>query len=267
MSIFTKKNIKKFLYSAVSFIIAAAMLIPAAAVFAEEAEASEESAGKVLVFLYHHLYEDELPEDALPEYCTTAAKFEEDITSLLEAGYTSISLEQYYAEDYDKTKNCFIITFDDGYSSNYEIAYPILVEHEVYGDIFINTDITGTNGHFRNSEATEMENSGFIKVYSHFTTHVPADSMDAPIFKALAKRSLRHIDKKIRGEFEKNVFFAYPHGAYTLETAQILKELGVKLQLVQSMPKDFDGEEYGFVHRINVAYYSDVLKIAEDYFA
>ena len=64
----------------------------------------------------------------------------------LENGYTVISIKDL--DDADKGKielpeKPIIITFDDGYYSNYEYIYPILQKYNVKASIFVVTDKIG----------------------------------------------------------------------------------------------------------------------------
>ena len=136
---------------------------------AEEEE--EEKEGRVVILLYHDLVEKELGENNNPEYCTTGEKFRLDIETLLNRGWKSISSEMYAKGEYDKGENYFIITFDDGYISNYTIAYPIMLELGVYGDIFTCTGNVHFSNHFKWDQGQEMEDSGYVKLYSHTHRH------------------------------------------------------------------------------------------------
>jgi peptidoglycan/xylan/chitin deacetylase (PgdA/CDA1 family) len=82
----------------------------------------------ILVLLYHHFMDEDVPEE---RYSTTvtSAQFEDHIKTLAENGYNSISLEDLkaYIEDGKALpKNPYMITVDDGYDGNYDIMYPIL---------------------------------------------------------------------------------------------------------------------------------------------
>ena len=92
----------------------------------------------------------------------------------LENGYTVISIRDL--DDADKGKielpeKPIIITFDDGYYSNYEYIYTILQKYNVKASVFVVTDkigkeIDGIN-YLGWNECLEMQNSGLVDIYSH----------------------------------------------------------------------------------------------------
>ena len=111
-----------------------------------------------------------------------------------------------------------VITFDDGYYSNYEYIYPILKQYQVKVSIFIVTDKIGQEidgiKYLGWEECLEMQNSGLVEICSHSKKHVFYD-----------KRSVREISDDVKAsyeEIEKHLgkqdlkIFAYPYGAYTI---------------------------------------------------
>lgn len=143
-----------------------------------DAQAAEEASytAQVPVLTYHHLKPD-VTDDSM---VTTPERFEAQIAALTEAGYTAVSLEELYSYvAYGATlpEKPVVITFDDGYDSNYEYAYPILKKYGQKATIFaigvsFGKDTYKDTGasispHFGEAEAQEMVASGLISVQSH----------------------------------------------------------------------------------------------------
>ena len=102
---------------------------------------------KVPVLLYHN-FVTTVPESDPDNfnYINTPESFEENIKTFLDNGYTIISMQDLADCDSGKTElpsKPIIITFDDGYYSNYEYIYPILKKYNVKASIFIVTDKIG----------------------------------------------------------------------------------------------------------------------------
>ena len=69
-----------------------------------------------------------------------------NIKVLLENGYTFMSFKELDNADNKKIelpKKPILITFDDGYYSNYRDIYPILKKYNIKASIFIITDNIG----------------------------------------------------------------------------------------------------------------------------
>lgn len=135
----------------------------------------DEISTQVPILMYHHLSEDVTNSEMVsPE------QFEAQIRALTEAGYTSISfdeLQAYVLRGEPLPEKPVVITFDDGYRSNYTLAYPILQKYGMKATIFAigvsfgkdhykDTDYTITP-HFGADEAAEMTASGLISIQSH----------------------------------------------------------------------------------------------------
>lgn len=219
----------------------------------------------VLVLLYHNFEETEIPPNLSPKYSTTEAKFRADLDALLAMGLQPISLAQYYRGDYDKTVDSFILNFDDGYRSNYEIAWPILKEYGIHADIFMTTEKFYCDNRFDPAMAREMEASGVVTVYSHSVKHEDMSKLDHDTLVRRLMASQHAITSELPAP--RDFFFAYPHGLYNEETAHTLyREVGVQLQLVlNNLPDELHGK-LGLVPRRNVAFDTDVAALAREYF-
>lgn len=101
------------------------------------AQINERYAGSssVLVLTYHHLLNKDDKEKYFKDnmYVATTEDFEEQLKYLKENGYNSISSDDLYDWLQFKTElpeKSVLITFDDGYTSTYKYALPLL---EKYG--------------------------------------------------------------------------------------------------------------------------------------
>ena len=128
----------------------------------------------VPVLMYHNIAEE--PNDMT----VTPGTFRMHMETLAENGYTAVTLDDmvnyvYYGGELPEKP--VLITFDDGYYSNYEYAYPVLSELGMKAVIFtvgtsfgkttyLDTDAPITP-HFGEKEAKEMTNSGVISLQSH----------------------------------------------------------------------------------------------------
>ena len=91
-------------------------------------------------------------------------------------------------------KKPVVITFDDGYLSNYQYAYPILKETGMVATIFVIGATVGNTEHYKNTnypitphftfqQGAEMVASGIISIQSHtYDMHqwAPYETSDSP---------------------------------------------------------------------------------------
>lgn len=191
----------------------------------------------VPILMYHNITENYPAETAGANI--TPELFKKHIQTILNLGYTPISLSHYYAYmTGNKTipENPIIITFDDGYLSNYEIAFPILKEYNVPAAIFIVTSTVGLTPesglvsypHFTWEQAKIMQDSSLIEINSHTHTH-----------KNITELSVSELQKEIRLSkylIEKNLnkycyTFAYPYGGYRSDIEKLIRYAGYKMHI------------------------------------
>ena len=103
----------------------------------------------LLIVNYHRIgnAEEDLFDPGV--FSATAEEFDEQI-KFLKRNVDIVTLEEALAfvdgTQKDKVRRCrVLITFDDGYLDNYEIAHPILRSHGVQGVFFLVTSMVGSS--------------------------------------------------------------------------------------------------------------------------
>lgn len=69
-------------------------------------------------------------------------QFRRQIERALASGYRFITLREYLAQS-QKDEKCIALTFDDGYESLYQYAFPVLHEYDIRATVFIITHYLG----------------------------------------------------------------------------------------------------------------------------
>lgn len=210
----------------------------------------------VPILMYHNL-----AAEADGDMTMSAARFEEQIRTLAEHGYTAVSFAELQAYVYagaELPEKPVMITFDDGYLSNYELAYPILEKYGMQATIFVigvsvGKDVYKDTGnamtpHFSYEQAAEMVQSGLISVQSHTydmhqwapfetgeavrETILPLEGeTEAAYVEALTADFARSRQELEAATGEAVDVLAYPSGAYSTLTQATLRELGVRVTL------------------------------------
>lgn len=206
-----------------------------------------------VALMYHHIVTDE-------EFATGAfdgnnaviclSQFEEEMAYLAENGYRTYTMSEAAGMLYNLLPfpdKSVLITFDDGYASNYELAFPVLREYNLKATVaavVISTEQAEGGGaakqplpHLTFDELREMQASGLIEIGSHsynghgmITTN--ANGTQGKFFVSRQYLSeqgrreteaeyveritqdLRHSKEVLESELGRPVnYFAYPYGA------------------------------------------------------
>ncbi|MBL4933411.1 polysaccharide deacetylase family protein [Clostridium paridis] len=175
------------------------------------------------VLCYHAFGDDK------SDLFVTAAKFKEQLEYLKNNGYFTLTIDEF--SDYILNKKpvpekSVLITIDDGYLNNYQIAYPILKELGMNATIFIITSGVGDNGYYMTSaQLVEMSQNG-IDIGSHTTNHQELDKLSYAEQLKIAKDSKADLEKIIGKPINT---FCYPFGKYNQDTKKAAKDAGYSL--------------------------------------
>ncbi len=214
---------------------------------------------EVPILLYHHIVEGDNAEYS--DSIISAGLFEKHLAALKEAGYQTVSLKQL--EDYvykgaELPDNPICITFDDGYYSNYEYAFPLLEKYDMKAAVFVigwavGKDTYKDTGkpmypHFDYDEALEMVSSGLVEIQSH--THdmhsnefleegnnvrvglLPMENESVSEYTQALKDDLDTFAENFTNNFGQEVrCLSYPHGKFTPLTEKIVADSGIKMTM------------------------------------
>ena len=120
---------------------------------------------KLPVLMYHHVVED---GQACNDMTVTVSRLREDLQWLRDNGYTTV-LPRELAAGEPLPEKPVLITFDDGYRSNYNLAFPIFQEFEakMVISIMVYMQDNAASDFITWPMCREMVDSGLIEIGSH----------------------------------------------------------------------------------------------------
>ena len=200
------------------------------------------------VIMYHHILES---SKLLGAYVITPTELENDFKWIQKEGYTPVVVADLLAYVHDGAplpEKPIMITFDDGYESNYVYAYPLLQKYgfkaviNIFGrctDEFTQTEDKHINySHITWNEIQEMADSGLVEFQNHsYNMHSNARGQRKGIQKlysedaAAYRKALTGDLGKLQEEFREHLgyappAFAYPFGFIEPAADSILRDMG-----------------------------------------
>lgn len=219
-----------------------------------------------VALMYHHIVEDDV--FATGAYAGNNAvmslsQFEEEMEYLADNGYRTFTMTEAAAMLYNSLpfpEKSVLITFDDGYASNYELAYPVLKKYNLKATVaavVISTEQAENGGaarqplpHLTFEQLREMQADGLVEIGSHsynghglITTN--ANGAEGKFFvakKYLSEQGrketeaefieritqdLRQSKEVLQSELGRPIYyFAYPYGAVSTGAIDALKNNG-----------------------------------------
>jgi peptidoglycan/xylan/chitin deacetylase (PgdA/CDA1 family) len=162
------------------------------------------------VLTYHGLAAENNPSISARErkYWMTPARFLEQMSLLSREGFERLNLGSFWDNGSKQPVCPTIVTFDDGLASDYESAFPVLLETRTPATFFVNTSTIGTLGHLTWSQLAEMHRAG-MSIESHSHEHAFLSELPPAELRRQLELSKRTIEDRLGAPVR---FVAAPYG-------------------------------------------------------
>lgn len=187
---------------------------------------------KIPILIYHNFRTPIPYKQDVYKLFSCEKNFGENVKTLLDAGYTFVTLEDLY--QYEKgqiglPEKVIIITMDDGQIGCYTDAFPVLKKYQIPATIFIVNQLVGTEDYFSWEQAKEMYDTGLVKIHCHGYEHSEYSSVGKEKLVSDYSKSHQEIEKYMGEKVQK--IMAYPAGKSSQNTIKWLKEIGFEIQV------------------------------------
>ena len=209
----------------------------------------------IISLMYHRFEENKYPSTNIK-----LKDFKEHIKIIEKNNINFINPDNFENELKNKNQRKILLTIDDGFSSFYENAWPILKEKKIPFILFVSTREVGSSNYMTWGQIKELSEENFVEIGNHSHTHEYLVEEDYEIIKKDIEKSVSIFKEKLG---KNSRFFSYPFGEYSLEFKDIIKSLGFKYAFGQhsgvidqtkdlyELPRFPINEKYGEVKRFN----------------
>lgn len=182
---------------------------------------------KVNVLMYHHIQDEETAtKNGQMKLTVTPEFFRQHLQYIKDNGYNVISpidLKEFFNGSKTLPTKAVMITIDDGYKDNFEVAYPILKELGIKATIFVAT------GLLNNPEYMSWGDLNQMKDLVYFANHTWSHHSSAGTKEKLTEEIIT-ADKQLNEHgLNPNKIFAYPYGGAGKTAKEVLVANGYEI--------------------------------------
>ncbi len=170
------------------------------------------------ILMYHKVSNDE----AKGNYIVSIEAFEDQMRYLSENGFKTVVPEEIRYLNEKPTHKLIMITFDDGFETDYTRAYPILKKYGFRAVCFITTDFVSKKGHLTWEQIKKLKEEGF-SIQSHSHTHPLFGMLEASVIRKEISISKKIIEDKLNMNV---ISLALPGGSHPGNIKEIAQEQG-----------------------------------------
>ena len=213
------------------------------------ASAAEIMARKqVPVLCYHHIKDVISKKDG--EYSVSTAAFKEQMKTLADSGYKTITPEQYYnylVYGNPLPEKPVMLTYDDTDEEQFSIAKPEMDKYGFKGVYFIMTISIGRPRYMSKEQIKQLADEGHVIAshtwdHSRFDRYLPEHEIEEGGRKKIVNdwdQQLAKTKTKLEDITGKPVeYFAFPFGLWKKEGLPEIEKRGYKMAFQLSTPRD-----------------------------
>ncbi len=210
----------------------------------------------IISLMYHRFEENKYPSTNIK-----VKDFKEHLNIIKKNNIDFINPKNFENElKNNKKKRKILLTVDDGFSSFYINAWPILKKEKIPFILFISTREVGASNYMTWDQIKEIRKENFVEIGNHSHTHEYLVDESTELIKQDIEKSMIIFKEKL-GVNSK--FFSYPFGEYSLEFKNLIKSLGFNYAFGQhsgvidetkdffELPRFPINEKYGEIKRFN----------------
>ena len=190
----------------------------------------EKRRAKVPILVYHHVSQSDPEGSSAPRRLTvTADVFAQQMQYLQDNGYhviTFADLADYFEHGKELPTLPVIISFDDGWETQFEYALPSLEKYHYPATFFVVTDYIGRPGFISWAQLQTLLTDG-MKIGSHTRSHPRLTKIrDLEKLWDQIYNSKAILESQLEASIEE---FAYPYGSYNAKAAATVKQAGYRV--------------------------------------
>ena len=208
----------------------------------------------IISLMYHRFEENKYPSTNIK-----LKDFKEHLKIIKEKNISFINPKNF-EQDLKNNKNQrkILLTIDDGFSSFYENAWPILKEKKIPFILFVSTREVGSSNYMTWDQIRELKRENFVEIGNHSHTHEYLVDESYKVIKNDMEKSIAIFKNELGKNSE---FFSYPFGEYSLKFKSLIQSLGFKYAFGQhsgvmdetkdlyELPRFPINEKYGEIKR------------------
>lgn len=227
-------------------------------------EIVEKRKWEIPVIMYHRVVNDATEAGVHGTYVTKDI-FEKQMEYLKSQGYETVTFKDLvnngYKKRFDRDKKWIMLTFDDGYTDNYDIAYPILKKYGYRGIIYLVSDLDYNRWDVEEKSNPERKFSLMsidqlkeLKEYGiefggHTKTHPRLGKISLDDAKKEIEESKAVLEERLD---EKLISFAFPYGDLNEDVKAIVKNVGYKFAVATDSGSLIFSEDLYEIRRIGI---------------
>lgn len=191
---------------------------------------------KIAVLGYHSFVKSNDKSNYNDPMIMDIDKFEQQLKFLKYNNYKTLTLDEFYCWKQKKCKiprKSVLISMDDGYASNYYLAFPLLKKYNMNAVVFyVGNNILNTNESIVDNPSSYMSLKDIEKSKKEYPNiEFASHSFNLHYEGAVEKLNYEELNLDIKKykEINNSSYFAYPYGHYNDNIINVLKNNNYKM--------------------------------------